>query len=265
MTTYAVTGASGQLGSLIAERLVQQADPSDVVLLSRTPDDLARFEGVTVRAADFADADGLVQALDGVDELLLVSIDIVGPERVALQQAAVDAAAKAGVRRVVYTSLPKVEEGNPATVAPDHLATEQALRASGLRWTFLRNNLYTDSSEAAIGQAVATGQLVTSTGDGAAAYVTREHCADIAVAALLSTELDDVARDVTGPVALTADDLAAQAAERRGGPVEVVQVDDATRRAGLVEAGLPEPVADLLASFDTAVREGYLADLSPEL
>lgn len=265
MTTYAVTGASGQLGALVAERLLAVADPSDVVLLSRSPEKLERFEGATVRAADFSDAESLDAAFAGVDELLLVSIDVVGPERIALQRAAVEAAVRAGVRRVVYTSLPKVEEGNPALVAPDHLATEQALRESGLRWTFLRNNLYTDSSEAAIGQAVETGQLVTSTGDGAAAYVTREQCADAAVAALLSTELDDVARDVTGPQALTADDLAAQAAERRGSAVEVVQVDDATREAGLVDAGLPAPVAALLVSFDTAVREGYLADVGADL
>lgn len=260
MTTYAITGASGQLGSLAADLLLQQADPSDVVLLTRSPEKLDR-PGVTVRAADFDDPTTLATAFEGVDELLLVSTDAVG-SRVEGQRRAVEAAKAAGVRRVLYTSVVDPSDDNPAAVTPDHVATERGLRESGLRWTFLRNNLYADMQADTIAQAAASGQHVTNTGDGGAAYVTRADCAAAAVAALLSTELDDVALDVTGPRAITADDVATLAAQRRGEPVEVVQVDDAAYVAGLEQAGLPTPVAHLLASFGTAIREGRLAAVS---
>lgn len=258
MTTYGITGASGQLGSLAAQLLLQKVDASDVVLLSRTPERLHVSAGVTTRAADFDRPEELVEAFEGVDELLLVSTDVVG-SRLEGQRAAIAAAAKAGVRRVVYTSVPDPSEDNPALVVPDHAGTEQALRDSGLRWTFLRNNLYADMQGASVAQAAESGTLVTNTGDGAAAYVTRADCAAAAVGALLGTELDDVAIDVTGPAAVSADDLAALASERRGSAVEVVHVDDAAYAAGLVQAGLPAPVADLLTSFGAAIREGRLA------
>jgi NAD(P)H dehydrogenase (quinone) len=261
MTTYAITGASGQLGSLAADLLLEQVDASDVVLLTRKPDALDR-PGVTVRAADFDDPATLATAFDGVDELLLVSTDAVG-SRVEGQRRAVEAARAAGVRRVLYTSVVDPSPENPAAVAPDHAATEQDLRDSGMRWTFLRNNLYADMQADVVAQAAASGTYVTNTGDAGAAYVTRADCAAAAVAALLSTELDDAALDVTGPDAVTADDIAALAAERRGEPVEVVHVDDAAYVAGLEQAGLPTPVAQLLASFGTAIREGRLAAVTP--
>lgn len=260
MTTYGITGATGQLGSLAADLLLQQVDPADVVLLSRSPEKIAAA-GAATRAADFDSPEGLVEAFTGIDELLLVSTDVVG-SRLEGQRAAVEAAAKAGVRRVIYTSVPDPSEDNPALVAPDHLGTEQALRDSGLHWTFLRNNLYADMQADAVAQAAASGTYVTNTGTAGAAYVTRADCAAAAVGALLSTDVDDTALGVTGPQAVTADDIAALAAERRGEPVEVVQVDDAAYVAGLEQAGLPTFVAELLASFGTAIREGRLAEVT---
>ncbi len=262
MTTYAITGASGQLGSLAADLLLQQVDGSDVVLLSRTPETLAdRFPGATVRAADFDRPETLAEAFAGVDELLVVSTDAVGA-RVEGHRNAVAAAAQAGVRRVLYTSLAGLTPDNPAGVVADHLATEEIVRASGLRWTMLRNALYADMQAGTIEQAAATGSLVTNTGTGGSAYVSRADCAAAAVAALLSTEVDDVALDVTGPQAVTADDLADLAAARRGSEVEVVRVDDEAYAAGLVGAGLPAEVAGLLASFGTSIREGHADEVT---
>lgn len=260
MTTYAVTGASGQLGSLTADALLQQVDVSDVVLLTRNPATLDR-PGVTVRAADFDDPATLATAFDGVDELLVVSTEAVG-RRVEGQRRAIEAAKAAGVRRVLYTSFVSPTEDNPAAVTPDHRATEQDLRDSGLRWTFLRNNIYADMQADTIAQAAASGQYVTNTGDAGAAYVTRADCAAAAAAALLSTDLDDTALDITGPRTVTADDIAALASARRGAPVEVVHVDDAAYVAGLEQAGLPTPVCEVLASIGTAIREGHLAEVS---
>ncbi|WP_188944385.1 NAD(P)H-binding protein [Nakamurella endophytica] len=259
--TYAITGASGQLAGLAAERLVQAVDPAQVVLISRDPAGLDRFAGTDRRHGDFSRPDTLPAAFAGVDTLLLVSTDAVGV-RLADQQAAIAAAAAAGVSRILYTSVPRPSADNPAGVVPDHAGTELALRESGVAWTFLRNNLYADMQVDAVRQAAAAGRLVTNAGAGRTAYVTRADCAAAAVAAMVQDGHANRAYDITGPEAVSAADLAAFAARVSGAEVSVVDLDDAAYIAGLVSAGLPEPVADLLASFGAATRGGYLAEVS---
>ncbi|SHH54667.1 NAD(P)H dehydrogenase (quinone) [Jatrophihabitans endophyticus] len=262
MTTYAVTGASGQLGHLAAERLLQRVDASDVVLLSRDPAKLAQFadRGATVRAADFTRPETLADAFAGVDRLLLVSTDAIG-ERVAHHRAAIDAAVAAGVERIAYTSLPRPTADNPAGVVPDHAATEEYLRASGLGWSMLRNNLYADMQVDAVRQAAAHGSFVTNYGAGRAAFVTRADCAAAAVGALVS-DTGDVVHDVTGPEAWTAEGLAGLASEVSGTQVGVTDLDDAAYAETLAGVGLPQPVVELVVSFGRSVREGFLADVT---
>ncbi|MBA8795831.1 NAD(P)H dehydrogenase (quinone) [Friedmanniella endophytica] len=265
--TVALTGASGQLGRLTADRLPERVDPADVVLITRNPDALAEYagRGVTVRAADFDRPETLPAAFAGVEQLLLISGDQVG-SRLDGHRNAIAAAVDAGVRHLLYTSISEPVEANPAAVVPDHAATEQALRDSGVHaWTSLRNNLYTEMQVPTVEQAAQSGQLVTNYGDGAAAFVTREDCAAVA-AAVLAAEVPSAGEhvvDVTGPEAVSADDLAALASTLRGEPVEVVRLDDESYVQGLVGAGLPEEVARLLASFGSSTRLGYLAAVSP--
>jgi NAD(P)H dehydrogenase (quinone) len=132
------------------------------------------------------------------------------------------------------------------------------LRASGLAWTSLRNNLYSDMQVSTLRHATASGRLLANSGDGRAAYVTRADCAAAAVGALTGRAEENVAYDVTGPQALTADDLA----ELAGANVEVAHLDDAGYVAALTGSGLPEHVARLVASFGEATREGYLAEVT---
>lgn len=261
--TIAVTGASGQLGRLVAEGLLERVAPSDVVLLTRDPARLADLaeRGADVRAADFDDPATLPAAFAGVERLLLISTDAVGA-RLEGHLAAIDAARAAGVRHVAYTSVPEPVEANPAAVVPDHAATEDALRASGMAWTMLRNNLYADMQGASLAPAEATGRLVTNAGDGATAYVTRADCAAVAVGVLTGEGHEGQAYDVTGPHAWTAAELAALAAQRAGREVEVVAVDDDAYAAGLVQAGVPDLLAPLLTSFGASTREGHLATVS---
>lgn len=258
--TYAITGASGHLGRLTADALLQRTDPSEIVLITRDPDRLAEYadRGVQVRAGDFDRPETLDGAFAGVDDLLIISTDAVG-SRVEGHRRAVEAAERAGVRRVLYTSFAELTDDHPAGVAPDHAATEVIIRGSGLAWTMLRNNLYADMQVDQIRAAAESGQWVTNTGEGATAYVTRADCAAVAAAALVATDLDGALLDVTGPQALTATDLAGLAAGLRGSEVTVVQITDAELVAGMVEAGLPAPVAELLASFGTGAREGLAA------
>jgi len=262
--SIALSGASGHLGRQVAELVLGRVDPAQVVLLTRNPDALADLaqRGADVRHGDFDDPGAFTAALDGVDRLLLISTDVI-EGRAEQQTRAVAAAAKAGVGHLLYTSLPHPETGHPALAAPSHNATEQAMRASGAAWTFLRNEVYADYRIPAVANAIATGRLVTNTGDGRASYVARSDCAAAAAAALTADGHEGRAYDVTGPEALAAADLAQIATELGGRPVEVVQVDDDAFHAGLVEhAGLPEPAAQLVTSFGRAQREGWLDTVS---
>lgn len=261
--TLAISGASGNLGRLAAEFLLDQVDPSEVVLLTRSPgklDDLAA-RGAQIRQADFDDPAGLQAALAGVTKLLLISTDAVG-SRIAQQRAAIEAAKAAGVGHVLYTSAPQPSAENPAIVIEEHLATEEALRASGLTWTFLRNNLYSEFELPGAAGAVASGQLFTNQADGATAFVTRVDCARAAAAALATDGHENVAYEISGPEALTRDAFAAILSRVTGRPVEVVRVDDDALAGGLAQAGLPDAIIPVLVSFGVAAREGYLSHMS---
>jgi NAD(P)H dehydrogenase (quinone) len=258
----AVTGASGHLGRKVADLLLERLDPSQVILLTRTPDALASYSerGVVVRHADFDEPSTLAEAFSGAERALLISaLDF--ERRIGQHRAAIEAAKAAGVRHVIYTSIPK-PEGNPAAASPSHYATELAARDSGLAWTFLRNNLYADFQVRVVAQAIASGQLVTSAGTGRVAYVAHDDCAAAAAAVLVQDGHEEKAYDITGPQAIGPEEIAALAAELGGRPVEVVPVDDDALVAGMIENGVPDAVAPVLLSFVVAAREGFLDSVS---
>ena len=177
-------------------------------------------------------------------------------------RAAIDAAQRAGVRHVLYTSIPNPVGQNPAGVVSDHRATEEALEASGLAWTFLRNNLYAEYQVPTAAQAIATGQLVTNAAGGRTAYVSRDDCAAAAAAVLTGSGHENRSYDITGPEPISAEALAALAAEIAGQKIDVVHVDDDAFVAGLTGVGLPEEAARLYASFGASTREGFLGSVS---
>jgi NAD(P)H dehydrogenase (quinone) len=250
--TIAITGASGHLGRRVTELLHDRLD--DLVLLTRTPENVS---GGEARRADFDEPESLADAFAGVERVLLISAHDLA-RRAGQHRAAIDAAKAAGVRHVIYTSVSNPSADNPAAVAPSHRATEQALRDSGLAWTFLRNNIYAEYQAPTVAQAAASGRLVTSAGDGRIAYVSREDCAAVAAAVLAGDGHEGRAYDITGPEAVSAYELAALA----GPDVEVVQVDDDALIAVMTATGIPEDGARVLASFHRAAREGSLAAVS---
>lgn len=262
--SYVITGAAGNLGRRTAELMLQRVGAAEVVLVTRRPDDLAELagRGADVRGADFDDPESLAPAFAGGDRLLLISTDVVG-ERVPGHKAAIDAAAAAGVRHVAYTSIPNPTDANPAGVVPDHRATEAHLAASSLAWTFLRNGLYSEYRIPEAQAAVAGGSFRHNQGDGRTAYVSRSDCAAAAAAVLSGgDEHSGKAYDITGPELIGAAELAQLYAKAGGGPVEAVNVSDEELIDGLVAAGLPRGVGELLASFGTAIRGGQLDGLS---
>lgn len=260
--TLLVTGASGHMGSRVVELLLE-ANVGNIIAASRTPEKLAHFaeRGVTIRHADFDDPEGLVKAFTGVDRLLLISTDTVGAPGVRLQQHvnAVKAADKAGVKHVIYTSLTNPGPDSPVLLAPDHAGTEAALTESNLGWTVLRNNLYTENLIAAANQAIKVGKVFSAAGEGKAAYVTREDCSRAAAGALAANFEGRRTLDVSGPEALSQNDVAALASKISGQDIGYLPLSAEALIEGMVGGGLPRPIAELLTSFDTAIAEGKMA------
>ncbi|MBV9769286.1 MAG: SDR family oxidoreductase [Bryobacterales bacterium] len=257
--TLFVTGASGQLGRRVVELLLENG-AGKIVAGTRKPEKLADLEqrGVVVRQANFEDPKSLEAALAGVDRVLIISSDAIDRpgRRLAQHQAAVTAAAKV-VKHAVYTSMPNPET-SPVVFAPDHLGTEDALKAGGIGWTILRNCWYTDYLIPTLAPAVASGKLFAATGEGGAPYVTREDCAQAAAAALASSDTTNRTLDITGPDLVTYADVAKLGSELTGRPIVFVPVEPAERIAQLITAGTPEPIARMLVSGQMAISQGKM-------
>lgn len=262
-----VTGASGQLGRRVLAHLLDtvRVAPSRIVAVTRTPAKLADLtaRGVDVRQGDFDDPASLGAAFKGVQRLLLISTDTLDRPgaRLAQHRTAVAAAKAAGVRHVVYTSIPKADE-IPVPFAPDHAGTEEALAASGLGWTILRNALYYDNLAFSLPSVLATGKWFTSASDGRISNVSREDCARAAAYALAAASNANATYDITGPAALTTAEIAATVSEVLGKPIELAQLSDEDLTKGLVAAGLPDFLAKAFVSFDTTTRLGLFAPVS---
>jgi NAD(P)H dehydrogenase (quinone) len=260
-----VSGASGQLGRRVVELLLER-DTGPVIATTRKPDTLKDLaaRGVDVRHADFDQPSTLTAAFRGAGRALLVSTDTLDTpgKRIVQHRAAIAAFEASGVRHVVYTSLPN-PVGSPILIAKDHAGTEEALSASRLGFTNLRNNVYADMLLFSLPQAVASGHLVTARGDGAVAYVTREDVARTAAAALADRAAKECRTlDVTGSEALTASAIAALVTEITGRRVQHVSVEPKELVAGMTAHGLPQALAEVYASFDIGIARGDLATVT---
>ncbi|RWX78426.1 SDR family NAD(P)-dependent oxidoreductase [Neorhizobium lilium] len=261
MTKILVTGAAGQLGRAVLQHLLQTyaIAPADLVAASRNPVSLADLsaQGIEIRSADFDDENGLVEAFSGVDRLLIISTnELATPgKRLIQHKAAVFAAKKAGVRHVVYTSMPNPDK-SLVTFAPDHLGTEEAIKASGLSYTILRNAWYHDNYLMGMPHNLQAGKWYTATGTGRIATISRDDCARAAAAVLADPPIGNRTFTLTGDESLTAEDIAARASAATAKPLDVVHVDGDQLAQGLAGAGLPDFVVKMLVSADANVQAG---------
>ncbi len=265
MTTYGVTGATGQLGRLTVAALLANGVPAgDVVAVVRTPTKAAELasQGVQVRHGDYTDPEGWATALAGVDTLLLVSSSEVG-QRVSQHETVIDAARAAGVTRIVYTSLLRADT-TEIVLAPEHKATEELLVASGVSYTFLRNGWYIENYTAQLGQYQAQGAITAAAGDGRIAAASRADYAAAAAAALTGDGHENKIYELGG-TAFTLTELAAIVSEVTGTPVGYHQVTGAELVAILTGAGLDEGTAGFVAALDEATARGDLDTDSTDL
>lgn len=261
MSKILVTGASGQLGQAVIRHLLETygVAASDIVAASRDTAKLSALaaKGVETRKADFDDAASLAAAFAGIDTALLISTDAlaVPGQRLTQHKSAVEAAAKAGVKHLAYTSMPNPDK-SLVTFAPDHLGTEQAIKASGVPYTIIRNAWYYDNYLHGMPHNLQSGQWFTAMADGKVSNISRDDCARAAAAALAKGKAENKTYTVTGPQSQSADEIAAVVSHAADKPLAVIKVSPADLQKGIESAGLPGFVAAMLASADANIAAG---------
>lgn len=245
----AVTGATGQLGRLVIDRLVARGQ-RDVVALARTPEK-GKDLGVPVREADYGRVDTLNSALKGVDVLMLISSDAVG-HRAEHHRNVIEAAKAQGVKRIVYTSMLHADR-SPLNLAEEHRFTEAALKDSGLVYTILRNGWYTENHTASLPAELAHGAIVGSSGNGRISSAVRADYADAAALVLTTPGYEGKTLELAGDESWTMSDLAAEVSRQTGRDIPYKNLSVAEYAAVLEQAGLPNVVADMVAHWGPLV------------
>lgn len=261
-----VTGATGALGSAVLDQLLRRVPAGEVGVSVRDPDKargLAR-RGVRVRAGDFTDPAGLEHAFEDADRVLVVSAAIRGEGAVQANRAAIDAAVSAGASRVLYTSHQAASHDSAFAPQAAHAATEDHLAGLSRDFTALRNGFYASSLAFMVGDAVRTGTLAAPE-DGPVSWTAHADLAEAAAVALIDDELDGVTPPLTGPEAITLEQVARQLSDLSGRPVSRVVLDDEDWVDRAVEAGQPEAVARFTLGMYVAARRGEFDVVDPTL
>lgn len=256
----AVTGSTGAVGGLVARALVAAGLP--LRLLVRTPAHAPELPGCVVLPSSYGDGAASVEALRGVDTVFMVSA-AEHRDRLAQHRAFVDAAAGAGVQHVVYTSFVAAAADATFTLGRDHFATEEHLRASGMRHTFLRDSFYLDFLPDTVGE---DGVIRGPAGNGRVAAVARADVARVATTVLLHPEEHrDVTYQLTGPEALSLAEVAAQISAAQARPVRYLDESLEEAYASRASYGAPRWQVDAWVSTYTAIAKGELEAVSVDV
>jgi NAD(P)H dehydrogenase (quinone) len=262
MTTIALTGSTGQLGRLALPALQRRLPEATIIALARDPSRAGDL-GVPVRQADYARPETLGPALSGVDLLILISSGDFN-DRTSQHRNVIDAAKRAGVGRILYTSILK-GDSSPLVIAQDHVATEAALKASGIAHSILRNGWYTENYTGALGAALAHGAMIGSAGDGRLSTATRADFAE-AIAAVAADPGDgDHIYELAGDEAHSLAEIAAEVARQSGAAVVYNDLPAEAYAGALQGFGLPEGIARAIADADVQASRGALRDDSRTL
>lgn len=258
MSTIAVTGATGQLGRLaIAALNARGAKPVALVRDTAKAADL----GVEARAFDYTSADPA--ALKGVETLVLISSNDFN-DRAGQHKNVIAAAKAAGVGRIVYTSILK-GDASPMILAQDHIATEAALKSSGIPTTLLRNGWYTENYTGALGAAIQHGAIIGSSGEGRVSSASRKDYAEAIAVTAIDAAHTGKTYELAGDDSHSGADLAAAVAKASGKPIAYVSMPEGDYAKALQGFGLPEGFANVLADSDAQAGKGALHDDSRTL
>ncbi|RMR97154.1 hypothetical protein ALP76_04564 [Pseudomonas savastanoi pv. glycinea] len=261
-----VTGATGQLGRIVIEQLLTRVPAGQIIAAVRSPEkanDLSA-KGIQVRHADYSQPLTLDSAFAGADKVLLISSSEVG-QRLPQHKAVVDAAKRVGVKLLAYTSVLHAD-ASVLGLAREHRETEDYLRASGLPYVLLRNGWYTENYTAGIPGALSHGAVMGCADEGRISSASRLDYAE-AAAVLLTSGEDQSGRvyELAGDDSYTLAEFAAELSKQAGKTLPYVNLPQAEFKAALIQAGLPDFVAQLLADSDAAAAKGALFDDSHQL
>lgn len=257
-----VTGATGQLGRLVVESLKSKVSAETIVALVRNPEKAADL-GIEARAFDYTQAENLVASLKGIDKLLLISGNEVG-QRLPQHLAVIDAAKQAGVKQLFYTSILHADS-SPLGLATEHLATEVAIKESGLTYTILRNGWYTENYTGSAKGAIGAGAFIGNAGEGKIASAARVDYAEAAAVVLAGEGHEGKTYELAGDEAYTLTELAAEISKQSGKTIPYNNLTEAEYAGILKSFGLPDGLAEMLANSDTGASKGGLFDDSKVL
>lgn len=256
-----VTGASGQLGTLAIAALLKKVPASQLIASARDSSKLADLaaRGVEVRQADYTAPASLEAAFQGVDRLLLISSSEVG-QRLPQHRNAIEAAKRAGVKLLAYTSILRADT-TPLLLGQEHQQTEELLRASGIPFVLLRNGWYSENYTAALAGVLEHGAVLGSAGVGRLSTASRADYAEAAAVVLAGSD-DPAGRiyELAGDQGFTLGEYAAEVARQAHKPVVYQDLREADYKAALVQLGLPDAFAGILAQSDAAAAQGGLFD-----
>ncbi|MFI6861874.1 SDR family oxidoreductase [Streptomyces sp. NPDC050421] len=260
-----VTGATGELGRLVVEQLLTTVPASGIAVVVRDKEKAAGLaaRGVELRIADYSRPETLTDAFRTGDRVLLISGNEVG-SRVAQHTAVIDAAKAAGVAQLAYTGVLGGPDADFA-LADEHKVTEQLILDSGLPYTFLRNGWYTENYTANLAPVLAHGAVVANAGEGRVASATRADYAAAAAAVLTGEGHLGKAYELSGDVAWSLTEYAAEVAKASGKEIAYKNVPAAVHQEILVGAGVPEGFAAILVGVDEGIRRGLLAHTGGDL
>ena len=262
-----ITGATGQLGSLIVASLLERVPAQDVAVSVRDPGraaDLAE-RGVRVRRGDFSEPGSLADAFEGATQVLIVSANEIGANAVDAHAAAIDAARAAGAERILYTSHQGAGAESPFAPMRDHAATEEYLAATGTPFTSLRNGFYATTVPFILGQALTTGEIIAPA-DGPVSWTTPADLAEAAAIILADPgRFDGPTPPLTAPDVVDLDDVAGIATKLTGRTIRRTVTADDEWAAGLTAHGAPEALATMMLGMFRAARNGEFSATSPTL
>lgn len=261
-----LTGANGQLGKAVVERLLERVPAEQIGVSVRDPAKAHELEerGVRVRRGDFSEAASLAHAFEGASRVLITPANLTGESRLRMHRTAIEQAKAAGARRVLYASHMAASPTSLFPPMPDHAATEDMLRESGLAFTALRNGFYAASGAQIIKFAVETGELVAPE-DGPFSWTAHIDLAEAAAIALTDERLDGVTAALTGSEAIDMAGVAAIASEITGRPIRRVVVSEEKARADAAAQNLPEEAVRMRLGLFAAARQGEFARVDPTL
>ncbi len=262
---FAVTGATGQLGRLVIDALLESIAPGQVIAAVRQPGNAKDFvaKGVKVREANYDRPETLMVALQGVDRLLLISSNDIG-RRGPQHQGVIDAAKAVGVRLVAYTSVLHADRSQ-LSLATEHRVTEAALAASGLPTVLLRNGWYTENHLAGLAAILQHNAVLGAAKEGRISSATRADYAAGAARVMTSDGHEGRTYELAGDSAWSLAELAAEIGRQTGRSIPYIDMPQDDYAAALKGAGLPGPFAELYADSDAGAAKGELFDDSRAL